>query len=225
MLNLILAAAFFVGIHVLISGTTLRDRLVERFGEKTYLQGFSVSSVVGLLWLILAYRNAPYIEWWGQLVVLKPLAALVMLLAFILLVLGRTSPSPTVMRKGDLLLQDQPPVGILRITRHPALWAIGMWAAVHLVINGDAKAFVLFGSLWTLTVAGMCQIDAKRQRKYGEHWERYAAQTSVIPFLAIAQGRTRMAWKEIGWKKVLVGVGVYVAFMLAHRWLFGVVPY
>lgn len=34
MISLILAVNFFVCIHMFISGTTLRDKLVERMGEK-----------------------------------------------------------------------------------------------------------------------------------------------------------------------------------------------
>lgn len=224
MINLICAALYFVGIHLCIAGTRLRDRLTDRFGEKAYRLGFSVATVLGLLWIILAYRNAPYIEWWGQLTALKPLAGIGTLLGFVLLVLGRTTPSPTVMGQADLLRSGQPATGVLRITRHPALWGIALWAAVHLLINGDASAFVLFGSLLVLALAGMPSIDAKRRRKYGEDWARYAAETSLIPFVAIAQGRNRLDWKEIGWKKPLIGALVWALFLHFHEALFGVSP-
>src|SRR5690606_11192504 len=45
MVNLIAAAAFFVGIHFCISGTRLRDRLVSAIGEKRYRGLFSLLSL------------------------------------------------------------------------------------------------------------------------------------------------------------------------------------
>ena len=36
MIQLLLAALFFCGIHVAISGTSLRGRLVEQLGEKAF---------------------------------------------------------------------------------------------------------------------------------------------------------------------------------------------
>ena len=88
MIQLTLAASFFVGIHFLIAGTRWRDRLIAKYGERIYRGGFSILSLAGLVWLIYAYRHAPYIETWGQLAWFKPVAALLMLIAFILAVTG-----------------------------------------------------------------------------------------------------------------------------------------
>src|SRR5207244_12108605 len=53
----LLACAFFLLIHFGVSGTRLRDALVARFGVGPYRGVFSLASLVGLLWMIRAYRS------------------------------------------------------------------------------------------------------------------------------------------------------------------------
>lgn len=98
MISLTLAVAFFVGIHLFISGTSLRDRLVNKMGEKPYMAMFSLLSFIGLVWMIMAYHGAPYVELWGQITSARWLSSLLILIAFIFLVLGLLSliPPPSV---------------------------------------------------------------------------------------------------------------------------------
>jgi uncharacterized membrane protein len=60
-LSLLLAALFFVGIHLGIAGTRLRDRVIGSLGENGYRAAFAVASIVGLGWLVAAYNRAPYL--------------------------------------------------------------------------------------------------------------------------------------------------------------------
>jgi uncharacterized membrane protein len=63
------------------------------------------------------------IEWW------KPFAIILMLPASLLVVIGLTTPNPTsVAQEGRLA---QPPQGIVRVTRHPFLTGVGLWALVY----------------------------------------------------------------------------------------------
>ena len=59
MLSLVLAAIFFAGIHLGVAGTTWHDRAVAALGEGAYRAGFSIASLVGIIWLVMAYRHAP----------------------------------------------------------------------------------------------------------------------------------------------------------------------
>jgi uncharacterized membrane protein len=224
MVQLILAAAFFCGIHFVISGTRLRDALVSRYNERIFRAGFSLLSLIGLGWLIHAYGRAPHIETWGQPGWFKPVAALLMLPAFLLVVAGITTPNPTVVGGEGLLERAEPTRGILRVTRHPFLWGLSLWAFVHLVANGDAAALVLFGSLLILTLAGTRSIDTKRRRACGAAWEQFAAVTSNIPLAAIREGRN--AWKpaEIGGWRLALALILYLAALHFHARLFGVSP-
>jgi len=222
MLQLILAAAFFVGLHFVISGSALRDTLVAKLGEMSFRGVFSLLSVLGLWWLVHAYRAAPYVETWGQLGGFKPIAALLMLPAFLLAVLGLTLRNPTVVGGEPLL--SQPAQGVLRITRHPFLWGTALWAFAHLVANGDAAALVFFGSLLGLALGGTLSIERKRLRTHREAWERFLLNTSNPPFLAILQGRNALVLSEIGWKRPAVAVLLYLAMLHFHRPWIGVSP-
>lgn len=224
MANLIAAALFFLGIHFGVSGTKLRDRLVRAIGEKPFLGLFALASIVGLVWLAKAYSSAPYVELWGQLIMLKPVAMPLLLIAFAFIVIGVSTPSPTKVGMDSQLKREVQVRGMTRITRHPFLWGTALWALVHLVINGDAAASILFGSLLLLAVGGTASIDAKRSRNYGERWEAFARQTSNLPFAAIASGRNQFgaALREIGFVRPLLAIAVFVALYLLHGRLFGV---
>lgn len=224
MLQLVLAALFFVGIHFGIAGTGLRDRLVRRLGEKGFRSGFSILSLLGFVWLIVAYRHAPYIETWGQLAWFKPVAAVLMLVAFVLVVAGLTTKNPAAVSGESALSEGGATHGILRITRHPFLWGIAVWALTHLIANGDAAASVLFGSLLVLCLGGMRSIDLKRRRAFGAAWERFAATTSDIPFAAIAQHRNQLRLREIGWQRLAGALLLYLAMLHFHARWFGVSP-
>lgn len=224
MLQLILAAAFFVGIHVGIAGTRLRDRLVARRGEAAFRGGFSLLSLLGIIWLGYAYSQAPHLETWGQLAWFKPVAAVLMLLAFMLVVTGLTTRNPTAVGGESALQQADPAHGILRVTRHPFLWGLSLWAVTHLIANGDLAATILFGSLLVLCLLGTRSIDAKRRRACGKDWERFAAVTSNLPFLAIKDGRNRLRVGEIGWARAAAAVFAYLTVMHFHMQLFGVSP-
>jgi hypothetical protein len=56
-----------------------------------------------------------------------------------------------------------------------------------------------FFATWAIVaLAGTISIDGKRRRLLGAVWEPFAAQTSIIPFAAIAAGRNRFVPREIG---------------------------
>jgi len=136
-LSLVLAALFFAGIHLGIAGTAIRDRAIGILGKNGYMASFAVASVIGLGWLVAAYNRAPYLVTWGMLEWWKPIAIILMLPAALLVVIGLTTPNPTsVAQEGRV---GQPPQGIVRITRHPFLTGVALWALVHLIGNGDVR--------------------------------------------------------------------------------------
>jgi uncharacterized membrane protein len=92
------------------------------------------------------------------------------------------------------------------------------------MVNGDLASLILFGSLLILAVFGPASIDAKRRRKMGDAWDGFAAQTSAVPFAAIAAGRQSLKLGEIGWWRLGVAVIVWGALVFAHPLLFGVNP-
>jgi len=113
--------------------------------------------------------------------------------------------------------------GIVRITRHPFLWGVGLWAFVHLIVNGDVASLIFFGSLLLLALGGTTLIDAKRRRSFGDHWSRFTQATSNVPFTAIATGRNQLgpALREIGILRPVIASAAYVVVLIFHGRLFG----
>jgi uncharacterized membrane protein len=221
MLNLIAASAFFLLIHFGVSGTRLRDALVARLGPGRYRGAFALASILGLVWMIYAFRHAPSVPLWGFVPGFRHVAYLLVLIAFLFAVIGVATPSPTRVGMESKLAQG-PDIarGMVRISRHPFLWGTALWALVHLIVNGELAASILFGTLLVLALGGTAAIDAKRRGAFGDQWTQFAAVTSNIPFAAIAAGRNQLApaVREIGAWRVLLAIVVYlVAFYLHGR--------
>jgi uncharacterized membrane protein len=225
MLSILLAGIFFVGIHLLIAGTPLRDKLVGVLGERGYLGLFSLLSLSGIVWLCWAWSASSLETPWWSTSALRPLVLVAMFFAFQLVVVGLTTKSPTATGGEGMLESEEPATGILRITRHPFLWGVALWGLCHLLVNPDPPAFLFFGALLVLAVLGPRSIDAKRARKHGEAWTRFAAVTSNLPFAAIAGGRNQLVLGELGVWRIAAGVALYAIFLVLHPWLFGVAAY
>lgn len=223
MLSLLLAAIFFAGIHLGVAGTTIRDRAIAALGQSGYRVAFSIATVVGLTWLVMAYNRAPYVVTWGMLEWWKPFAIILMLPASLLVVIGLTTPNPTAVAQENRLAQ--PPQGIVRVTRHPFLTGVGLWALVHLIGNGDVASLVFFAVWAAVALAGTVSIDRKRRRLLDEAWEPFAAQTSIVPFAAIVAGRNRFSLGEIGVWRWGAAVIVYVLMLVGHADVVGVSPF
>jgi uncharacterized membrane protein len=225
MSSLVAASAFFLLIHFAVSGTRLRDRLVAFLGERPYRGAFVLASVGGLFWMGRSYARAPTVELWAPLPGIRTLAFALVFVALLFVVIGLATPSPTrVGMESRLLRETDLARGMIRITRHPFLWGVALWALVHLVENGDLASIIFFGSLLVLALGGTTAIDAKRRRAFGDAWQRFAAATSNVPFAAIAAGRNQLgpALREIGLLRLAIGVAAYALLFVFHDRLFGV---
>lgn len=224
MLNLIAASACFLFIHFGVSGTRFRDTLVARFGEGPYRGAFSLASLIGLVWMIYTYRHAPTVHLWDQPLGSRPIAFVLVFFAFLFVVIGVATPSPTQVGMESKLAEGTDTArGMVRITRHPFLWGVALWALVHLVANGDVASVILFGSLLLLALGGTVAIDAKRRRRFGNGWAQFAQSTSSVPFATILSGRNSIvsALGEIGIVRPLVAVLAYALIFSFHGRLFG----
>ena len=217
--DLIAACAYFLLIHFGVSGTRLRDALTGRLGDGPYRGLFSLASLIGIAWVIYAYRRAPLILTWGLVPGFRPAAYVLVFIAFLFAVIGILTPSPTKVGM-ESKLDPAMARGIVRITRHPFLWGVGLWAATHLIVNGDVASLILFGTLLVLAIGGTASIDAKRRRKFPEGWKKFSQATSSVPLAAIARGGNRLgpAFSEIGPWRILAALVLYgVAFYLHGR--------
>jgi uncharacterized membrane protein len=219
MILLVVAALVWIGLHVGIAGSRFRGALVLRFGEVKFRAAFSLLSVLLIALLIAADHRAPFVPLWGASAWLRWVLVFVMLAAFLLFAAAVLVRSPTALG-GETTLHDEPR-GILRVTRHPMLWSFALWAAVHILGNGDLGSLLFFGAFLVTALAGMPSIDAKLAARNPDGWRRFATTTSILPFAAIASGRNRLVPAEIGWAPAALGVALWAMLLWAHPFLFG----
>ncbi|HYP35155.1 MAG TPA: NnrU family protein [Stellaceae bacterium] len=216
LLSLVIAGVAFCGSHILLSSTRLRGSLRDQLGERGFLAVYSLTSLVIFAWFVAAYSAAPTIVLWPRQRWTALVPVSVMPLATILLVAGYSTRNPTAVGMERSARADDPAPGILSVTRHPVMWAIGLWAVAHLIANGDLSAVLFFGSLAALALGGTVLIDRKKQLALGSNWARLAELTSNVPFAALLTGRTKLRWREIGLLRVAAGLLLYAVLYLAH---------
>jgi uncharacterized membrane protein len=218
---LMIAALIWVGVHVGIAGTAVRGAIAARTGEAGFRIGYSLLSFAAIGFLVQAWQAAETTPLWFTPAWLRWILTLVMLPAFVLFVASfRRNPTAA---GGEKLIGTEA-TGIQRITRHPMLWSFALWAAVHVIGNGDSAATVFFGAFLVTALAGMPSIDAKLAKRAPADWAKLAATTSILPFGAIAAGRNRLALGEIGWVPPVAGLLAWAAMLHFHARFFGVAP-
>jgi uncharacterized membrane protein len=131
LLVLILGLILFLGVHTLTTQRKLRAQVIAAAGEGGYKIGYTLASFVGLaliIWGFAKYRATGWIDVWNPPVALKHISVALMLPAVILVVASYI--------RGR----------IYTTLKHPMLTGIKLWAAAHLLSNGDLGSIILFGS-------------------------------------------------------------------------------
>jgi uncharacterized membrane protein len=217
--QLALATLVFLATHF-VPSTPLRRALVRVLGERAYVAVYSLVAAATIAWMSWAYAKAPFQLLW-HVPGLRVLPLVVMPLALILLAAGVMTRNPTAVMQEAALKASEPARGIVRVTRHPIMWAILLWAAVHVLARGDLASLVFFGGFLAVAALGTVLMDTRKAATLGADWQRFAAVTSNVPFAAIVGGRNRFRFGEIGWKRVGVGLALYLVLLVAHPYLFG----
>lgn len=180
---MILGLALFLGIHLLPAQRDLRGRIVSAMGEGSYKLVYALLSVLGIAliaWGFAHYRAAGMIDVWEgsvspkTLVVLRHATVALMLPAVILFVASYL--------RGH----------IYTTLKHPMLAAVKLWAAAHLLANGDLGSIILFGSF--LAWAVVDRISLKRRADAGGPpipvggWgnDAIAVAVGIVVYLALA---------------------------------------
>jgi uncharacterized membrane protein len=222
MINLVLASLFLPVSHFGLSSTRLREAVVERLGQRRFITVYEMIALGALAWLVVAYRHAPLLVLWiaprGTKLAVLP----VVWLAFFLVLAGVTTANPTIV--GAEKLFDRPDIvrGVVRVTRNSFLWGVALWACAHIAATGDLASILMFGSIGSLGLIGAPLLDAKKARRHGDKWRRFAASTSSVPFVAILQGRQHLSLVELKLWRLALATALFVAFLYAHRFAFGV---
>lgn len=137
LVTLALGLALLIGPHAWASRPSARARLAARLGEGPYKLGFTVVTLLGVVLIAYGfgwYRRAEWIDLWTPPAWTRHLAVALMWPAVILIVAAYM------------------PGRIKRRVGHPMLAGVALWAAAHLIANGDLGSLLLFGSIlvWAL---------------------------------------------------------------------------
>ena len=137
LLVMMLGLVLFLGVHTLTTQRELRARLVASAGQSGYKIGYALASTVGLVlivWGFAQYRATGMIDVWEGSCPPKVLAAL-------------KNVADALMLPAVILVVASYIRGRLYTTlKHPMLAGVKLWAAAHLLANGDLGSIVLFGS-------------------------------------------------------------------------------
>jgi len=131
LLVLILGLVLFLGVHTLTAQRGLRAKIIASTGEGGYKGGYALLSLAGLaliVWGFAHYRAAGMWNVWTPPTALKHITVALMLPAVILMVASYI--------RGR----------IYTAVKHPMLAGVKLWAAAHLLANGDLGSIILFGS-------------------------------------------------------------------------------
>jgi uncharacterized membrane protein len=189
---MIAGLVLFLGVHTLTTRRDLRARLIASTGDGTYKILYSLVSAVGLaliVWGFARYRATGWIDVWTPPVAMRHLTAVLMLPAVIMVVASYI--------RGR----------IYTTLKHPMLTGVKLWAAAHLLANGDLGSIILFGSF--LAWAVFDRISLKRRSDAGappipvggSTNDLIATAVGVIAYLALA----------FAFHPVVIGVPVFGA--------------
>lgn len=130
-----------------------RSALIGKLGEGPYKGLFALDLVIAILLMVFGWRSAAPEYWYTP--PLAGMTTVVFAIVVVAFVLMGAANAPT---------------NLKRHLRHPMLTGVAVWAAAHLLANGDSRSVVLFGGLGIWAVIAMITIN----RRDGA-WEKPAA--------------------------------------------------
>ena len=151
LLVMILGLVLFFAAHVFTTKRETRAQAIARLGEGTYKILYSLVSLAGLaliIWGFGHYRAAGWIDVWYPPLWTRHITVALMWVASICIVAAYS------------------PGKIKATLKHPMLVGVKIWAAAHLIANGDLGSIILFGSI--LAWAVFDRISLKRRTDPGD---------------------------------------------------------
>jgi uncharacterized membrane protein len=205
----------FGGTHVGLATRPVRERLVARFGEHGFALLFSLIAAVSFALLVhyyAAHRHeglpGPAL---GAVPALRGVLVGLVVAGVALIVAGvAVYPSSPMAPSAP----PRPPRGLARVTRHPFLVGVFLFATAHALLATRLDGTVLFGGFALLASLGAWHQDRKLLRARGQSYAAYVAATSALPFAAVLAGRQRIAWREL--PLTTLAAGLLSAVLLRH---------
>lgn len=200
---------------------SLRLKLEDKVGARLYRVIFALVSITLAIPLFIYYFNHRYdgfVLW--QLQGLWGIHEFVLLLsgfAFLFLY-------PATFNLLEIAAIAKPKVhlyevGITRVCRHPQLVGMTLWCIAHTIWLGTSFALLTSIGLVSYHLFGVWHGDKRLLERYGDSFKELQERTSIVPFLAIMQGRQKFVLQEFI-RPAYLGV---ILTIVIFRWLHPVV--
>jgi uncharacterized membrane protein len=149
---LVIGLVIFIGVHVFSSFRALREYLIARIGAGAYKGLYTALSLAGFVLIVIGMGKTETVALWTPPDWGRAAAFWITPLAFISLVSAYV------------------PGNFKRVTAHPMLWGVALWALAHLFANGDLAGLLLFGgfglyalyAMWSQTRRGAKPSQTRR---------------------------------------------------------------
>jgi len=218
--TIVLWALAFAVSHMGLSSLRVRPRLVAAIGETAYLALYSLVSLTTFVPLVRAWLGGIHggtLLWSLRTVPGVHTALLVVSwLAFTMALAALVQPSPASIGPRATTRAR----GLTRITRHPLFMNVGIWALAHLALNGFTNDVLFFGAVFVVGLLGCMHQDARKRVTEKGTLDEFYAETSLLPFVAIATGRGRLVVSELPWIGIAVAGLASAALYLFHDTMF-----
>ncbi len=211
-------AALLLGFAIAHSGlAALRPWGEKRIGARLYRVGFALVSLPFAVLLVAYFIRHRYdgLQLWN-LQGVPGLWALVWILSAVSFIFLY----PATFNLLEIAAVQKPQVhlyetGIMRITRHPQMVGQVIWCVAHGLWLGTSFTLLTSAGLILHHLFAVWHGDRRMAQRYGETFEAAKQRTSVIPFLAIAQGRQSLKPREF-LRPAYIGI---VTFILLLWWV------
>ncbi len=210
--GLIAANIAFVGTHFAMSHP-LRAPMVKALGAGGFQIAYTVVSFAALAWVYFAFVAAPPADLPGSGEAGWVAATIITLPAMILLA-GSFIGNPALPTPMAAAQARATPGGVFKVTRHPMMWAIGLWALSHLILFWSIRTMVTALAMGALALVGAKFQDAKKEVLMGDAWAEWESKTSYWPRLGQFPG--------VGAVPLVAGTALWLAGSWLHLWRAGI---
>ncbi|HYB90855.1 MAG TPA: NnrU family protein [Candidatus Binataceae bacterium] len=215
-------AFLFLATHLGISSGYVRPRLLAAVGDQAYRGIYSLVSLATFIPLAVMFgrhKHAGAMLWnLRDVAAFRGFAWLLMLLSITFIVAGSMNPSPAT---AGASAAAAGPRGVLKIARHPAFTAFTLFGVAHMMMNGWLGDVIFFATFPALGCLGAVHQDSRKLREMGAPYRKFMDETSLIPGQALISGKQRWEAGDTPRAAILIGVGVTLALVVLHPYIFG----
>jgi len=212
LVGLIAANVAVVGSHFAMSHP-LRAPMVKALGAGGFQAAYSLVSFATLGWVYFAFKAAPPADLPGSGDIGWIIATVLTLPAMILLA-GSLIGNPALPTPMAEAQARATPSGVFKVTRHPMMWGIGLWALSHIVLWWSTRTLIVALAMGVLALVGARLQDRKKETLMGAAWAEWESKTSYWP----RWGRLL----SVGPLPLGVGAALFLGFSWLHLWLAGI---